>query len=117
MLFRLRLLAAVWLLACTSLEYVLGAAPHNDTSGFSYACGLGNATSLAKLSHHLTAFSPEETFQSTIVHREIIIASANSQVLPLVLNLLKSIRNLAIVPDEGRQLRFLVVLHPSCLCL
>ena len=108
----------LWLSLCTFTAHVLGAAPHNDTSGFSSACGLGNATSSAKLSNHIAAFSPEETFQSTTVHKEIIIASANSQVLPLVLNLLKSIRNLDIVPDAGRQLRFLlVVFNPEALTL
>ena len=95
---------------CT--KFVLAVAPHNDASCFTTACYSG-----LKLSTHLSPFTPNETF-TTSTSKELIIASANSQVLPLALNLLKFIRALDLTPDDGRQLRFLlVVFDPEALTL
>lgn len=100
-----------WLLAILMMfTRAWSAAPHNDTSGFSSACNT-SASAVGLLSEHVKPFSPYEAFDKES-KRELLVISANSGVMPLVLNLLKSIKSLDLEPgasDEGRQLRFLVV--------
>ena len=92
-----------------------GIAPHNDTSTFSSVCSLANA-SIGILSSNVKAFSPNEVFVKG-TKKELIMTSANSQVMPLVLNLLRSIKSLDISADD-RQLRLLlVVFNPEALGL
>lgn len=100
------LLGAVLLLLCGVA--VRGTAPHNDTSGFSRACDVRYASSVGLLSEHVKAFSPEEEF-SKDTKKELIVLSANSQVLPLAINLLKSMSSLDMAADGGRQIRILII--------